>query len=265
MSALDLDGLVELAERAARAGGEIVREAFGSPPPASSKGPGDWVSEIDHRSEDRIREILTTAAPDITFFGEETGGARGPVGWLVDPLDGTANYLRRFPVVGVSIGLVEHGRPVGAVVYAPMLDEIYIARLGSGTTRDGFPLHIGTRSIEAAVVATGFPFRAKRECLGEYMPVFNRALVTYEDLRRAGAASLDLAWSASGTFDGYFEQGLGPWDVAAGALLVREAGGVVTDWQGHADAWLDSGDIVAGSPHVHARLLELIVEARADG
>jgi myo-inositol-1(or 4)-monophosphatase len=139
-----------------------------------------------------------------------------------------------------------------------MLDEMYWATAGGGAWRDGTRLEVSTRTVESAICATGFPFRKKRERLDEYFPVFERALRTFEDLRRAGAASLDLAWSAAGVFDGYFEQALAPWDVAAGALLVREAGGVVTDWAGDHRAWLDSGDIVAAPPAVHERLLELI-------
>jgi myo-inositol-1(or 4)-monophosphatase len=117
---------------------------------------------------------------------------------------------------------------------------------------------VSNRPAESAICATGFPFRAKRERLDEYFPVFERALREFEDLRRAGSASLDLSWTAAGVFDGYFEQNLATWDVAAGGIIVREAGGVVTDWQGDEHAWLRSGDIVAGPPAMHARMLALI-------
>jgi myo-inositol-1(or 4)-monophosphatase len=139
-----------------------------------------------------------------------------------------------------------------------MLGETSWATSGGGAWRDGTRLQVSARSVESAICATGFPFRKKRERLDEYFPVFERALRTFEDLRRAGSASLDLAWSAAGVFDGYFEQALAPWDVAAGALLVREAGGIVTDWQGNDRAWLHSGDIVAAPAPIHARILELI-------
>jgi myo-inositol-1(or 4)-monophosphatase len=119
------------------------------------------------------------------------------------------------------------------------------------------PIHVSTRDPSQAICATGFPFRAKAERLDDYLPVFEAALRRFEDLRRAGSASLDLAWTAAGVFDGYFEQALGTWDVAAGALLVREAGGVVSDWSGDEAAWLTSGDIVAGPPAIHATMLEL--------
>jgi myo-inositol-1(or 4)-monophosphatase len=255
---LDLDALLVAARRAAAAGAGIVLDAFGGASNVRTKGPGDWVSDADTSSEHAIREVLHDAAPDLAFFGEETGGDRADVGWFVDPLDGTANFVHGFPVVGVSVALVADGRPVVGVVHAPMLGRVYAARLGGGATCNGEAVRVSDRRPEEAICATGFPFRAKRDRLPEYFPVFERALLTFEDLRRAGAASLDLAWTANGVLDGYFEQALGTWDVAAGALLVREAGGVVTDWNGDPGAWLQSGDIVAGPPAVHEKVLEVI-------
>jgi myo-inositol-1(or 4)-monophosphatase len=201
-----------------------------------------------------VRATLIAGAPELPVFGEEEGGERAAVGWLVDPLDGTANFVHRFPVVGVSIALVAEQAPLVGVVHAPMLHETYWATAGGGAWRDGEALSVSDRSPSAAICATGFPFRAKRERLSEYVPVFERALTSFEDLRRAGSASLDLAWTAAGVYDGYFEQALGPWDVAAGALLVREAGGVVTDWHGDPDAWLQTGDVLAAPPAIHEHL-----------
>jgi myo-inositol-1(or 4)-monophosphatase len=255
---LDLDRLLDAAQRAAAAGAVIVREAFGAARNVRTKGPGDWVSDADTSSEHAIRQVLHDADSDLAFFGEETGGDRADVGWFVDPLDGTANFLHGFPVVGVSVALVAGGHPVVGVVHAPMLGLVYAGRLGGGATCNGEPLRISRRDPEESICATGFPFRAKRDRLPQYFPVFERALLAFEDLRRAGAASMDLAWTAAGVLDGYFEQALGTWDVAAGALLVREAGGVVTDWQGDDRAWLHSGDIVAGAGPVHQRILEVI-------
>jgi myo-inositol-1(or 4)-monophosphatase len=255
---LDLDALLLTATRAAEAGAAIVLAAFGDASNVRTKGPGDWVSDADTSSEHAIRDLLHEAAPELAFFGEETGGDRADVGWFVDPLDGTANFVHGFPVVGVSVALVADGRPVVGVVHAPMLGRVYAARLGGGATCNGQPVRISERDPEQAICATGFPFRAKRDRLPEYFPVFERALLTFEDLRRAGSASLVLWWRAAGVYDGYFEQALGTWDVAAGALLVREAGGVVTDWQGDERAWLQSGDIVAGPARVHERMLEVI-------
>jgi myo-inositol-1(or 4)-monophosphatase len=255
---LDLDTLLAAARRAATAGAEIVLEAFGDARNVRAKGPGDWVSDTDTASEHAVRALLHESAPELAFFGEETGGERADVGWFVDPLDGTANFVHGLPVVGVSVALVADGRPVVAVVDAPMLGHTYWARLGGGAYRNGERLAVSARAPEESICATGFPFRAKRGRLDEYLPVFERALRTFEDLRRAGAASLDLAWTSAGVFDGYFEQALGTWDVAAGGLLVREAGGVVTDWRGDERAWLESGDVVAAPPQVHERILEVV-------
>jgi myo-inositol-1(or 4)-monophosphatase len=203
-----------------------------------------------------VRGALLAAEPEIPVFGEEEGGERAALGWLVDPLDGTTNFLHGFPVVGVSVGLVASGRPVVGVVHAPLLGTTYTAIRGGGAACNGEPLHVSTRPPAQSVCATGFPFRHP-ELRAGFVGTFARALEAFEDLRRAGAASLDLAWTAAGVFDGYFELALGPWDVAAGALLVREAGGVVTDWAGDPDAWLDSGDIVVGNPAVHRRILDV--------
>ena len=254
---LDLDALLTGALDAAREGARVVRDAFGAARNVREKGPGDLVSDTDTASERVIRDALARSSPGIPFFGEESGGERGEVGWFVDPLDGTTNFVHGFPVVGVSIALVAHGEPVVAVIDAPMLGDTYRARRGGGAFRNGEPLRVSERPAVSAVCATGFPFRAKEERLGTYLPVFEQALRRFEDLRRAGAACLDLAWTAAGVLDGYFEPALATWDVAAGGLLVREAGGVVTDWRGDERAWLESGDIVAGPPHVHAAMLEL--------
>ena len=255
---LDLDALLHAALAAAEVGAGVVRAAFGAARDVREKRPGDWVSEADTASEQAIRSSLAAAAPGIAFFGEESGGERAEVGWFVDPLDGTANFLHGLPVVGVSIALVAAGAPVVGVVNAPLLGDVYAARRGGGAVRNSTAIRVSTRPPDQAICATGFPFRAKRERLSGYLPVLERALRTFEDLRRAGAASLDLVWTAAGVFDGYFEQALGTWDVAAGALIVREAGGVVTDWHGDDRAWLESGDIVAGASQIHARLLRVI-------
>jgi myo-inositol-1(or 4)-monophosphatase len=235
-----------------------VEEAFGAAHDVREKGPGDWVSAADTASERAVRAVLAEHAPGIPVHGEEEGGERAALGWLVDPLDGTANFLHRFPIVGVSVGLVDDGEPIVGVVHAPLLGDTYTGRKGGGTFHNDRPVRVSDRPPGQAILATGTPFRAKRTRLSEYLPVFERALRTFEDLRRAGAASLDLAWTARGSFDGYFEQNLGPWDVAAGALLVREAGGLVTDWRGDPDGWLASGDIVAAPPAVHERVLDVI-------
>jgi myo-inositol-1(or 4)-monophosphatase len=252
MTALDLDALLVAADRAARAGGEIVRANFGAPADVREKAPGDWVTAADVASENAVRAVLERET-GLPVFGEEEGGERADTGWLVDPLDGTSNFVHGLEAVGVSVGLVAGGEPVVGVVHAPLLNRTYAARQGGGAFRDERRIHVSGRTAEQAIVATGFPFRRK-DLLDRYEPAFSAAIHTFEDLRRVGGASLDLCWTAEGVFDGYFELALGPWDVAAGAIIVREAGGIVTDWEGDAAAWLTSGNILAGPPQVHAVL-----------
>jgi myo-inositol-1(or 4)-monophosphatase len=256
-----LDELATVAAVAARIGGDTIRAA-GRGRRAIEKDPGDYVTEVDLASERAIAAFLESRTPDIPVTGEETGGERGERYWLVDPLDGTTNFVHGFPIVGVSVALVERGRPVAGAVHAPYLRETYMAARGSGATvehPDGSleTMLVADRPVEQAVVGTGFPFRHK-ESLARYLRVLTAALDRFEDLRRPGAASLDLAWVAAGVFDGFFELGLSPWDVAAGGLLIEEAGGSVTDWNGGADYL--SGDIVAGPAAVHAALLRLTTD-----
>jgi myo-inositol-1(or 4)-monophosphatase len=253
------DRLLELALSAARDASRIIRRGVRETS-AELKGAGDYVTDVDRASERAITRILTEGEPGIPVVGEEEGGRTADRYWSVDPLDGTTNFVHSFPLVGVSIALVEDGRPVIGVVEAPFLRETYAAARGSGAhlLRDDsepVPLRVSGRAPEVAVVATGFPFRHK-ERLPRYLNVFERSLERFEDLRRPGAASLDLAWVASGVFDGFFELGLSPWDVAAGALLIEEAGGTVSDWGGGTDYL--AGDILAGPPQVHAALRSIV-------
>lgn len=251
-----------MALRAARAGARVLVDA-GLPKPggaADVKGAGDYVTAWDRRSESAILEVLAREAPGIAVLAEERGGARAGTMWAVDPLDGTTNFTRGFPSVGVSVGLLDGGMPILGVVIAPFLDREFAAARGKGATLNGERLP-ALRALDPskAVVATGFPFRNKM-LLPRYLSVMERALERFEDLRRAGAAALDLALTATGTFDGFFELGLNTWDVAAGAALVIEVGGRVTDWSG-GDGWAESGNILAASPAVHEALLELARES----
>jgi myo-inositol-1(or 4)-monophosphatase len=176
--------------------------------------------------------------------------------WAVDPLDGTTNFTRGFPVVGVSVGLLEGGVPRLGVVLGPYLRLEFDGGLGLGLRLNGEELpRLARREAAEAVVSTGFPFRnlERRE---RYDRMLLAARARFEDLRRPGAAALDLAWTAAGTFDGFFELGLGTWDVAAGAALVLAAGGAVTDWEG-GPGWPVTGDILAGAPGIHETLLGL--------
>jgi len=247
-----------VALRAARAGAQVLIDA-GLPRPggaADTKGAGDYVTPWDRRSESAILEVLAREAPGIAVLAEERGGARAGTMWAVDPLDGTTNFTRGFPSVGVSVGLLEGGLSLLGVVIAPFFDKEFAAARGQGATLNGERLPL-LRVLDPsnAVVATGFPFRNK-QLLPRYLSVMEGSLQRFEDLRRAGAAALDLAWTAAGTFDGFFELGLNTWDVAAGAALVVEVGGRVTDWSG-GDTWAETGNILAASAEVHEALLEL--------
>jgi myo-inositol-1(or 4)-monophosphatase len=264
---VDLERLREVALRAARAGDAVVRDwvSRGAAMGTHSKGAGDYVTDADHAAEQAILAVLRAEAPEIDVLAEESGGARSqdrPF-WAVDPIDGTTNFLRGFPVVGVSVGLLQAGRPLVGAVSAPLLGTAWCAARGLGAHHaGGTPIRVrdgagGSRGV----VATGFPFR-RPELRSRYLPVFDRAIEEFEDVRRAGAASLDLAYAAQGAFDGFFELSLSIWDIAAGALLVTEAGGVVTDWDGDPQRVFDSGNILAGAPRWHERMLAMTTGAR---
>lgn len=248
----DLERFREVAARAAEVAGRVILAS--EAPEAELKGRADYVTEVDREAERAARRVLGTETPDVPVVGEELGGRDAGRHWLVDPVDGTVNFLHRFPIVGVSVAVIEDGRPMAGAVHGPYLDTTFTAARGQGAEQDGAPLRVSDATPDRAVVGTGFPFRA-RERLPEYLKLMLPALERFEDLRRPGAVALDLAWVAAGVFDGFFELGLSPWDVAAGTLLIEEAGGVVTDWSG-GDDYL-SGDILAGNPSVHAALMAL--------
>lgn len=254
MSVPELEVLLAAAISAATTAGDLILS--GTAGITESKGAGDYVTETDRASEDSIRAALGSAIPGIPVVGEEDGGVKADAYWLVDPLDGTTNFMHGFPVVGVSIALINSGEPAAGVVHAPFLGDTYSATKGGGAfvqPRGGTrrAIRVSTRPPKQAVVATGFPFRNK-PLIPRHLRAVEQCLQRFEDLRRPGAASLDLAWVAAGVFEGFFELGLSSWDVAAGALLVSEAGGVVTDWNAGPDFL--SGNILAGSPRVHAEL-----------
>jgi len=251
-----------VALRAARAGAAVLG-ASSLPRPggdAEVKGRGDYVTATDRDSESAILDVLAREAPGVPVLAEERGGLRAQTMWAVDPLDGTTNFTRGFPIVGISVALLDHGRPVAGAVLAPYLRLEFTMAHGRGAFLNGerLPEH-RVLDPSIAVVATGFPFR-NEQLLPRYLSMLGRALGRFEDLRRAGAAALDLAWTSSSTFDGFFELGLNTWDVAAGAGLVLEVGGVVSDWAG-GDTWLENGNILAASPAVHEALLELAAQA----
>lgn len=254
---LDLELALATARYAAQAGGAVVKAAGLGRHEAESKGPGDYVTAVDRQSEEVVVRIVRAAFPDVPILAEEGGGERRPTGWVIDPVDGTTNFSRGFPMVGVSVALLVDGEPAVGCVHAPFLNWTYSAMAGRGAhDENGKRLLLADPEPASAVVTTGFPFKSP-ERIPRLIGTLERVLYAFEDVRRPGAASLDLAYTATGVFSGYFEMGLKVWDIAAGALLVTEAGGVVTDWEGK-QGHLESGDIVAGPPRVHAALLNAI-------
>lgn len=250
--------LRDLALAAARASGEVIAAARRDAEPlqTESKGIGDYVTAVDRAAEAAAVALLREAEPSIDVLAEEGGGELTDRMWVIDPLDGTTNFVRGFPEVGVSVALVEEGLPVVGAVIAPLTGGSWSAVIGEGAyDAAGRRLAVSAHG-GAGVVATGFPFR-RPDTRQRYLPVMTAAFDHFEDLRRAGAASLDLAYSAAGVWDGFFELNLALWDIAAGSLLVREAGGVVTDWHGDERAVFRTGDILAGAPAWHERMLAI--------
>jgi myo-inositol-1(or 4)-monophosphatase len=254
---------LNIAIAAAEKAGEIMRRQLEqvSSVPVTRKARHDYVSDVDRACEAEIVREISRYYPDHAFLAEE-GGASGESEhvWIIDPLDGTSNYLHGIPHFAVSIALQFKGRTELAVVYDPMRDEMFSASRGGGAFLNRQRIRVSHRnSLEGAILATAFPFR-RREHMKVYMNIFNRLWDQVEDFRRAGTASLDLAYTACGRVDGFYEIGLKPWDVAAGALLVREAGGVVTDFTG-SDNVEESGTVLA-APYKIMTEMRRIVEPR---
>ena len=255
----------ETAVRAARAGGEVLLRLFGDASlDVRSKGENDFVTRADHESEQAVVDVIRSEFPDHAILAEERGslGGTGGTEWVIDPLDGTTNFLQGLPVWCVSVACHREGELLAGAVYEPPGDRMFAAARGAGATLGGRPIQVSGRSgLEGAFLATGFPFRA-HAALDHYLEAFRDVFLRARSIRRCGAAALDLAFTAAGVYDAFFEFRLSPWDVAAGVLLVREAGGVVTDLDG-GDRFLERGNVVAGAAGVHAELREL-VHRRAD-
>ena len=249
---------------AARAAGRLLREHVDEPRRIAYKGrPTDLVTEMDGRAEALIVERLRRAFPDDAILAEELGAAPGPSGrrWLVDPLDGTTNYAHGLPIFAVSVALEREGRVELAVAYDPTRDELFVAERGAGATLNDVPLAVsGTATLGESLLVTGFPYDI-RTTTDTNLPEYAAFSVRARAVRRLGSAVLDLAYVAAGRFDGYWELRLGPWDVAAGVLLVEEAGGRVTDLEeGPLD--LDAPRVVASNGLVHPELLTVLAGLR---
>jgi myo-inositol-1(or 4)-monophosphatase len=252
--------LLEAAVAAARIGAEYVRsrESDRAQLEIREKQAADFVSEVDTGAETRIREVLARMVPGSFVVGEEmspTGSTAGETVFVVDPLDGTTNFLHGFPAYSVSIGAMSDGVIVAGVVLNIPYGDLYSATLGGGAFRNGEVIRVSTVSKpNRALVGTGFPFK-NLEFIERYVAQFERITRARSGIRRAGSAALDLAWLAAGKFDAFWELRLSPWDIAAGLLLVREAGGRVTDLEGR-DIGPVSGPVVGSNGLLHEWLLE---------
>jgi myo-inositol-1(or 4)-monophosphatase len=228
----------------------------------SMKGPGDYVSQADRKAEELVKAELMRARPDYSFLGEEGGSLEGTDGqhrWIVDPLDGTTNFLHGIPMFSVSIALERQGQIVAGVVYNPALDELYTAEKGGGTFLNDRRLRVAARNkLTDAVVGTGVPHLGRGQH-GHYLVQLRNIMGEVAGVRRMGSAALDLAYVAAGRFDGFWEDNLSAWDIAAGIILIREAGGFVTDTSG-GNTMLDSGSICAGNEHIHKAMLKAIAK-----
>jgi myo-inositol-1(or 4)-monophosphatase len=256
---------LDVAIAAAREAGEVLVGHFGRLDASlvEEKAANDVVSIADRESEGVIRRAVLGAFPSDRFLGEEsglTGAGEAAPSWIVDPLDGTANFVRGFPHWAVSIARTRGGllgEIEAGVVWDPVKNDLFTAERGSGAFRNGHRLRVPPRAdLRGAALARGFPFRQAHK-IDRYLVIFRELFLKVRSLRRAGSAALDLAYVGAGIFDGFFEFGLSPWDTAAGSLVVTEAGGVVSDFDG-VNTWRTRGNVLAGTPGVHAALVAAI-------
>jgi myo-inositol-1(or 4)-monophosphatase len=261
--------MLTIAVRAARNAGRIINRASFDldAVKVSRKQEKDFVTEIDKAAEDEIIGTLKTAYPSHAFLAEESGRAgispdasiyEAENLWIIDPLDGTTNFIHGLPHYCVSIGLMQRGVMTQAVIYDPNLDELFTATKGRGAFLNDRRIRVAKRTkIDEALIGTGFPFRAIDD-LPKYMKMFESVTRSCAAVRRPGAAALDLAYVAAGRYDGFFELGLSPWDVAAGSLLVLEAGGLIGDFKGDGNGcgYITQGEVVAASPRIYGPLLK---------
>lgn len=252
--------MLTIAVKAARRAGNLIHRAADNLDhlTVTKKSHSDYVSEVDRAAEETIISTLLEAYPDHAILAEESG-ARGNSDyvWIIDPLDGTTNFLHGFPQYSVSIALQHKGVLMQAVIYDPTKNDLFTATRGRGAFLNDRRLRVSKRREMAdALIGTGFPY-TRFEHLDAYMKIFAEMMQKTAGLRRPGSAALDLAYTAAGRYDGFFETGLKPWDIAAGCLLITEAGGMVGDFQGN-DTFLTSGHVCAGNPDIYAGMLKLI-------
>jgi myo-inositol-1(or 4)-monophosphatase len=252
--------MINIAIRAARSAGNILLRYFEHTDTLTitEKSKNEFVSEVDRAAEEAIIEVLRKAYPDHSILGEESGSHKGnEYQWVIDPLDGTTNYLHGQPQFSVSIALKYRGQLEHGVIYDPLREEMYSATKGSGAFINDRRIRVTQRKgLEGALIGTGFPYRDHSR-LDAYLGMLKDMVQDTSGIRRPGSAALDFAYVAAGRLDGFWELGLSEWDFAAGALLVKEAGGTVTDIGG-GERFLESGNVIAGGLKTHAAMLQLI-------
>mgnify|MGYP003417664889 FL=1 len=259
----NLHPMINVAIKAARAAGSIINRAALDVESVriSQKQVNDFVTEVDHASEKAIIETLLTAYPGHGILAEESGSTQGAQDsdyvWIIDPLDGTTNFIHGFPVYCVSIALAVKGKVEQAVIYDPSRNDLFTATKGRGAFMNDRRIRVSKRTrLEECLISTGFPFRPG-DNFKNYMNMMADVMQRTAGMRRPGAAALDLAYVAAGFTDGFFETGLKPWDVAAGSLLVTEAGGLIGNFTGEAD-FMDHQECMAGAPRIYGQLVPLL-------
>jgi len=250
---------LDRAVKAAQLAGQGILDNLGhiSKKDIDQKRASDFVTRVDTESEQVIINEIKGEFPDHHFLAEESfkEAETDAYRWIIDPLDGTTNYIHQYPVFSLSIALEYKREIILGVVYDPLREELFTAEKGRGAFLNKRQIQVSTiHSLKDCLVTTGFPFRSK-EFIDVYLKLFKNVFQKISDLRRAGSAALDLSYLACGRCEGFFEIGLSPWDIAAGIILIREAGGVVTDFGG-GNEYLSTGNIVAGNPAVHKQLLK---------
>jgi len=258
-----LHPMLNVAVKAARAAGSIINRAALDVErlQITAKGVNDFVTEVDQAAELAVIEVLLTAYPGHAILAEESGRQHGAKHseylWIIDPLDGTTNFIHGLPVYAVSIALAFRGKVEQAVVYDPSRNDLFFASKGRGAFLNDRRLRVSKRiRIADALIGTGFPFR-KGDNLARYMKMMEAVMSQCAGLRRPGAAALDLCYVAAGWYDGFFETGLSPWDVAAGSLMITEAGGLIGNFTGESD-YLYQREVVAGCPKIYGQLVQML-------
>lgn len=255
---------LNIAVKAARRAATIINRASNDLDllKVAAKQPNDFVTEVDRAAEAAIIEVIRESYPEHGILAEESGESGGggdtpEFQWIIDPLDGTTNFIHGFPQYAVSIALAQNGVVTQAVVYDPNRNELFTASKGRGAFLNDRRIRVSKRTrLQESLIGTGFPYRVFDHA-DAYLGIFKELMQKSSGLRRPGAASLDLAYVACGRLDGFYEFGLAPWDMAAGSLLISEAGGLVSDLKGESD-YLTTGNVVAGSPKVFHQLLQVV-------